>query len=100
LPLLGSRSEFSSGILGEIEKSLLEEERVVLEDFRLSKTPEFRVEGSIRAASVEVAPEINLRHDQLSGNGNLVVDVQFSLPKASYATTILREFMKTNPLNY
>jgi tRNA pseudouridine13 synthase len=100
LQLLGSRSELSTGILGEIEKSLLEEEGVSLEDFHLSRTPEFRVEGSSRAASVEVAPETNLRHDQLSGNENLVVDVQFSLPKASYATTILREFMKTDPLNY
>ncbi|HKM50637.1 MAG TPA: tRNA pseudouridine(13) synthase TruD [Candidatus Bathyarchaeia archaeon] len=100
LQLLGSRSEFSTGILGEIEKSLLEEEGVSLEDFQLSKTPEFRVEGSSRASSVEVIPEMNLRRDQLSSNEELVVDVQFSLLKSSYATTILREFMKTDPLNY
>jgi len=97
--LLGSQSEFSTGILGEIEKSLLEEEGVTLHDFQLGKMPELGVEGSTRAGVVDVDPEVSLRRGESIGDGDLV-DVRFDLPKASYATTILREFMKTDPLNY
>ncbi len=97
--LLGSQSEFSSGILGEIEKSLLAEEEISLRDFQLGKMPELGVEGSARAGVVDVAPEVSLPRGHSIGDGDLV-DVRFDLPKASYATTILREFMKTDPLNY
>jgi len=97
--LLGSQNEFSAGILGEIEKSLLEEEGITLQDFQLHKMPELGVEGSTRAAFVDIDPEVSLRHGQSTDDEDLV-DVQFSLPKAAYATTVLREFMKTDPLNY
>jgi len=97
--LLGSQSEFSTGMLGEIEKSLLDEEGITLQDFQVRKIPELGVEGSTRAAFLDVDPEVSLRHDQSTDDGDLV-DVQFSLPKAAYATTVLREFMKTDPLHY
>lgn len=97
--LLGSQSEFSTGMLGEIEKSLLNEEGITLQDFQVRKIPELGVEGSTRAAFLDVDPEVSLRHDQSTDDGDLV-DVQFSLPKAAYATTVLREFMKTDPLHY
>ena len=97
--LLGAQSEFSGGILGEIERSLLEQEGVTLQDFQLGKMPELGVEGSTRAGVVDVVPEVNLRRGESMGDGDSV-DVRFDLPKASYATTILREFMKTDPLNY
>jgi tRNA pseudouridine13 synthase len=96
--LLGSQNEFSPGILGEIEKSLLDEEGITLQDFQLRKLPELSVEGSTRAAFLDVDPEVSLQHSQ-STDGDLV-NVRFSLPKAAYATTVLREFMKTDPLNY
>jgi tRNA pseudouridine13 synthase len=96
--LLGFHSEFSSGILGEIEKTLLDEEGITQQDFRLGKMPELGVEGSTRAGALDVAPEISPSEDS-RGDGNLV-DVRFDLPKASYATTVLRELMKTDPLNY
>jgi tRNA pseudouridine13 synthase len=97
--LLGSQSELSTGILGEIEKSLLDEEGITLQDFQLRKMPELGVAGSSREAFLDVDPEVSLRHDPSTNDGESV-EVQFSLPKAAYATTVLREFMKTDPLNY
>jgi tRNA(Glu) U13 pseudouridine synthase TruD len=40
-----------------------------------------------------VKPELKMVSDEM-------VLVEFALPKGSYATTALREFMKADPLSY
>jgi tRNA pseudouridine13 synthase len=82
-PIYGSRMRWASGEPGELEQMVLETAEVTTEMLRRA-----RLDGSRRPArlflddlSIESHPE-----------GLLFT---FTLPKGAYATTVLREFMKT-----
>jgi tRNA pseudouridine13 synthase len=82
-PIYGARMRWASGEPGELERMLLETAEVTTEMLRRA-----RLDGSRRPAllflndlSIEPHP-----------NGLLFT---FTLPKGAYATTLLREFMKT-----
>ena len=92
IPLFGSETLFSEDKQGEVEMSVLEEENVQLENFDIASMPELAVEGDYRPAFIEVSPKFSLNDDGYT--------CWFELPKGSYATAVLREFMKTDPLNY
>jgi tRNA pseudouridine13 synthase len=92
IPLFGSETLFSGGRQGDIEMAVLEEEDVQLENFEIASMPELAMEGDYRAAFIEVNPKLSVTED-----GYIC---EFELPKGSYATVVLREFMKTDPLNY
>ncbi len=92
IPLFGSETLFSSGRQGEVEMAVLEEEDVQLESFEIASMPELGMEGDYRAAFIDVNPELSVTEE-----GYIC---EFELPKGSYATVVLREFMKTDPLNY
>jgi tRNA pseudouridine13 synthase len=93
IPLFGYRSHFSAGGQGVIERDVLEEEKIGLEKFKLSSMPELSSRGSIRDASMEADVSYLFLED-----GSIVFN--FFLPKGNYATMVMREFMKTDPLNY
>lgn len=86
LPLIGFESELAEGVEGEIERAVLDEECVTEEDFRVSECQELGSKGTRRAALCHVRPEI-----AFSGNS---ANLQFLLPKGSYATVVLREYIK------
>jgi tRNA pseudouridine13 synthase len=99
IPLVGFRQGFSEGVQGEIERQILEEEGVVPEDFRAAVMPEVSARGELRAA---LAP---LRGFSLKGvsrdriSSTCTVEMGFGLYRGSYATVVLREFMKPrNPI--
>lgn len=92
IPLFGSETLFSSGRQGDIEMAVLEEEEIQLENFEIVPMPELTMEGDYRAAFIEVNPKISVTEGSYT--------CEFELPKGSYATVVLREFMKTDPLNY
>jgi tRNA pseudouridine13 synthase len=92
IPLFGSETLFSDGEQGEVEMSVLEEEDVQLENFDIASMPELAVEGDYRPAFIKVSPKCSITDD-----GYIC---EFELPKGSYATVVLRELMKTDPLNY
>ncbi len=99
IPLFGYKSSFSEGRQGEIEREIIEEENIALENFRIKSMPELSSEGLLRDACIETSPSFEIGGDELN-EGKLKCTVEFTLPKGSYATVVLREFMKTEPLNY
>jgi tRNA pseudouridine13 synthase len=94
LPLVGYDQGVSDGAQGQIEKDILEEERVRPEDFRLKEMPEASAAGGLRNALTPLLNfDVDVKETDVDQNG-LVVRFRFMLHKGSYATIVLREFMK------
>ncbi|MFQ5975635.1 MAG: tRNA pseudouridine(13) synthase TruD [Candidatus Hydrothermarchaeales archaeon] len=99
IPLFGYDSEFSKGEQGEIERSVLKEEDVTFKDFKIPSMPELTLKGLLREASMKTKINFKIEDDELNDD-KLKCTLGFDLTTGSYATTVLREFMKTDPLNY
>ena len=87
-PLFGYKMTMAKGASGLLEESLLEKEGVRREDFRLPGG--LAMEGERRPLRVPLS-DADVREDE----GTLVAS--FTLPRGSYATSVLREIMKTEP---
>jgi len=85
--LFGCQSKFSKGEMGEIERKVIEDERVEKDDFIIPKISSISSKGTRREI---FAPVKKFDWNLESGGLNL----NFGLNKGSYATTLLREFMK------
>ncbi|HWQ20494.1 MAG TPA: tRNA pseudouridine(13) synthase TruD [Methanotrichaceae archaeon] len=90
IPLFGFESQMASGAQGEIEQAVIEEEDLDLEDFRIPANPDLGSRGARRAALLRVSPEHSVQGDQAV--------LKFFLPAGSYATVVLREYMKSGNL--
>jgi tRNA pseudouridine13 synthase len=99
--LFGSDSVFSEGKMGEIEHKIIENEKIDLRDFIIPDIPFISSSGSRRPLLSFVRDfSYNLIDDELS-KGNKALKLEFELQKGSYATSLLREFMKSNDIkNY
>lgn len=86
-PLVGAETELTVGAAGEILRRLLEEEGVTPEMFALPATPELASRGAARPVLLPVPP-LGIAPEA----GSVVF--RFALPKGSYATILLREFLK------
>ncbi|MGI5992559.1 MAG: tRNA pseudouridine(13) synthase TruD [Methanosarcina sp.] len=96
-PLPGYNTEFASGIPGEIEQAVLEEHKVPLQGFNIEEIPEMSSKGIRREILLQVEPKFEVGEDELNPGKSKTI-LEFMLPKGSYATTILREYMKVDPL--
>lgn len=96
-PLPGYNTEFASGIPGEIEQEILKEFKVPLEGFNIDEIPEMSSKGIRREILLQVEPKFKVAEDELN-LGKSKAMLEFMLPKGSYATTVLREYMKADPL--
>lgn len=96
-PLPGYSTEFASDIPGEIEQAVLEELKVPLQGFNIEKIPEMSSKGIRREILLQVEPKFEIAEDELNPGKSKAV-LEFMLPKGSYATTVLREYMKVDPL--
>ncbi|WP_292374642.1 tRNA pseudouridine(13) synthase TruD [Methanosarcina sp. UBA411] len=96
-PLPGYNTEFASGIPGEIEQAVLDEFKVPLQGFNIEKIPEMSSKGIRREVILQVEPKFEVEDDELNPGKSKAV-LEFMLPKGSYATTVLREYMKVDPL--
>ena len=98
-PLIGPEQPPSKGIQGEIEQTILEAENVTPENFQLSFMPEATAEGRVRAVLNSVR---NLLQEEIIDDsenpGNQMMKLGFTLNRGSYATVVLREFMKPQNL--
>ncbi|UCC59021.1 MAG: tRNA pseudouridine(13) synthase TruD [Candidatus Bathyarchaeum sp.] len=98
-PLVGTRQPPSEGLQGEIENEILETENLAPENFKLSFMPEATAEGRVRAI---LNPVWNLLLEEISADsetaGNQMMKLGFTLNRGSYATVLLREFMKPQDL--
>jgi len=98
-PLVGIKQPPSQGLQGEIEQEILESENVTPENFQLSFMPEATAEGRVRALLNLVW---NLLQEEISedkeNTDKQMIKLGFTLNRGSYATVLLREFMKPQNL--
>jgi len=80
-------------------QAILDREGVTPIDFYVRAVPELSSEGGIRKGSLKT--EIySAVQDRNGEDADRTVTFEFSLPSSSYATTVLREFMKADPSAY
>ena len=95
--LFGSESKYSDGDVGEIEKKIIDEEEINMKDFIIPEIPFISSKGSRRTLFANI---YNLNYD-IKKENDLLVNVKFDLKKGCYATSFLREVMKTSDIkNY
>ncbi len=93
ITLFGSEGELAEGEMGEIERKVIEENRLKHEDFVIPGLPRCNSKGSRREI---LCPMKDIKYS-LNDEG---YTLGFSLPKGNYATCLLREFMKSEMRDY
>jgi len=86
-PLYGSKVPLATDKIGEIERRVLKEEGITLDLFKCDKMPQLGSHGIRRP----------IRFKLWDAKVERVTDgliVEFSIPKGSYGTSVLREIMK------
>jgi tRNA pseudouridine13 synthase len=95
LPLIGTKQKLSQGVMGQIERQILEEENVETENFRVDAIPKTSRRGGLRAV---IAPVKSFKVHSVSvcaaNQREHQTDLSFMLLRGSYATVLLREIMK------
>jgi tRNA pseudouridine13 synthase len=99
--LIGCDTVFAEGEMGEIEHAVIESEKIDPRDFIIPEIPFLSSSGS-RRPLLALVPflEWTLHIDELHDE-NQALTLRFELQKGCYATSLLREIMKSNdPKNY
>jgi len=99
LPLIGFKQQPSDDVQGEIEREILEAENVAPRDFYVSSMPEASAPGGLRtilATIIDFSGEEASR--DLASSRKRKMEFGFTLHRGSYATVLLREFMKPRDL--
>lgn len=91
--IFGAESRFASGEMGEIEESVRESEGVEPEDFLIPKIPRISSKGLRR----EILGPLKDFEFQVKDES---VRMSFGLIPGCYATSLLREFMKVDMMDY
>jgi len=89
-PLVGTDTELAGGEPGEIERAVLDDLDLDPGDFELPG--EFHSDGTRRAIRVTAPIDVESVEDDDA------LAFSFALPSGSYATTVLREYAKVDPL--
>jgi len=96
-PLFGFESRISDGKAGEIEKEILEEENIAIEDFRVKEYPQLSSRGARK--NIALFPKnmelLEIGEDEYT-EGMKKAAISFTLEKGAYGTTVLRELMKND----
>jgi tRNA pseudouridine13 synthase len=86
--LFGSKSILAKGEMGELERTIIEKEDLRPKDFIIPKMPELSSEGTRRELLASVKEiDVQVLEDR--------VVLRFKLTKGCYATSLLREFLKS-----
>ncbi|MBI4393388.1 MAG: tRNA pseudouridine(13) synthase TruD [Euryarchaeota archaeon] len=91
--LYGYDAPFASGEMGAIERAVAASSGVSKDDFRVPAMPEVRSFGVRRTL---LAPVVDFEAEAGRDGAGEYVEVRFALAKGSYATCLLREFMKND----
>lgn len=99
--LVGSDSVFADGEMGEIEHKIIDKEKIDKRDFIIPEMPFISSSGSRRSLFAPLSKiDWTMRDDELN-DGHQELTLKFELPKGCYATSLLREFMKSEDIkNY
>lgn len=94
--LLGYKSRFYYGRLGEIEQQILASNNLTREDFDIQEIPYLRIKGSFRKAVTQIKDlEVETGDDEEFSNSKKIT-LAFTLPSGTYATTFLEHFFTFN----
>jgi tRNA pseudouridine13 synthase len=91
LPLIGIKQKPSQGAMGQIERSILEEEGIRKENLRANEISKVSGRGGLRAV---LTPVQDFKLHRTSNQRESQADLSFMLLRGSYATVLLREIMK------
>jgi tRNA pseudouridine13 synthase len=94
MPVPGYETELSDGVIGQVEHEVLEAEGVDLAAFKIDNCPRLASKGVMRNIALPVDLGFTVTPDELT-NDHVKVELRFFLPKGDYATSVLREIMKT-----
>jgi tRNA pseudouridine13 synthase len=94
MPVPGYDTELSDGAIGQIERDVLASAGVDLDAFRIESCPRLASKGVMRNVLLPADIRFDVAPDELSED-RVKVELRFFLPKGGYATTVLREVMKT-----
>ena len=93
ITLFGTDSTFAEGEMGEIERKVIEDQKITEKDFMVIGLPRCTSKGTRREILCPVSDlGCEFQDDHYS--------VRFSLPKGNYATCLMREFMKSDMTDY
>jgi len=96
IPLIGFKQRPMLGRQGIIEKQILEEEGVSIEDFKVTALPEVAEKGKLRTAATPIHGfSIEEAAHEKAKN---IARLAFMLYRGSYATVLLREIMKPSDI--
>jgi tRNA pseudouridine13 synthase len=93
ISLFGSESQIPEGKMGEIERSVIDDEKITNRDFMIPGLPHCSSKGSRR----EIICPVD-RIDRMISEDSY--KLAFALPKGNYATCLLREYMKAEMISY
>lgn len=96
-PLIGYDTPLASEVPGKIEREIFEEAGIPAGSFRVKGLPELASAGLRREILLHCEPSFEISEDELNPGKSKAV-LSFMLPKGSYATTVLREYMKVEPM--
>lgn len=94
--IVGLNCEFSNGEIGEIERKIIENEKIEPEDFLISEVRKVSSKG-IRREILSPIFDFKWRKDIAIKDS---VEFSFSLFKGTYATSLMREFIKGEVTDY
>jgi len=99
-PLFGFDLNYSRHPLANEIEQILHNEELDLKQFKSSLNRKLQLKVNYRPITFK-PKALNIKFfDSVDAPSNSMVHFNFSLNKGSYATLLLREFMKTNPINY
>ncbi|MGO8807484.1 MAG: tRNA pseudouridine(13) synthase TruD [Candidatus Bathyarchaeia archaeon] len=93
LPVIGIRQKLSEGEMGQIERGVLEEERIKLENIRTNQLSGVGGKGGLRTAATPVR-EFKFNVSEGENGKGCEAEFSFMLQRGCYATVLLREMMK------
>jgi len=96
LPIVGFKQKLSGGIMGELEQRILQQENVIMDNFRVTAHSKMGGRGSLRTA---LTPVHDFKLLDVSKDGDkLSFSLNFMLFRGCYATVLLREIIKPQNL--
>jgi len=99
IPLIGYKQQPSDGEQGEIEREILEAENLAPRDFYVSSMPETSARGGLRTILGSI---LDFSVEEMSRDSGSPrkrkMGLSFTLHRGSYATVLLREFLKPRNL--
>ncbi len=98
LPIFGVKQKLSQGVMGQIEREVLEKEAIPIENLCFNELSRVGGKGGLRTA---VTPVKDFKLQNVSANpdgSGCQATVSFMLLRGSYATVVLREIMKPSDL--